>query len=112
MKPIHRSLTALALAIVSLMACLPVPIGDPEKSQIDPELSGMWLMLGDDEPAVALFEPYDKRTWLISHFPISVDEESCDWDDDVLVEGEDEDEVDYDFMVRFIEAARRRLFRS
>ena len=104
MKPIHRSLTALALAIVSLMACLPVPIGDPEKSQIDPELSGMWLMLGDDEPAVALFEPYDKRTWLISHFPISVDEESCDWDDDVLVEGEDEDEVDYDFKVRFIEA--------
>lgn len=103
--PIHRSLTGLAIAIVSLMACLPVPIGDPEKSQIDSELSGMWLMLGDDDDSfVTLFEPYDKRTWLISQFPISVDEESCDWDDDVSVEGEDEDEVDYDFMVRFIEA--------
>ena len=76
---------------------MPVPIGDPEKSRIDPDLSGMWLLLmGDLAPAVALFEPYDKRTWLIAQFPITVKEESCDWFDDGVVEGEDEYELDFD----------------
>ena len=90
MKSNHRVLTGLAIALVGLLGCLPVPIGDPEKSRIDPELNGMWLMdRGDGDPAVTLFEPYDKRTWLISQSPISENVESCDRDDDVVVEVED-----------------------
>ncbi len=30
--------------------------------------------------------------------------ESCDWDDDVVVEGEDEEEKNYDYMIRYFEA--------
>ncbi len=104
-KSKHRVLTGLAIALVGLLGCLPVPIGDPEKSRIDPELNGMWLMDGgDSDPAVTLFEPYDKRTWLISQFPIAENVESCDWDDDVVVEGEDEEEKNYDYMIRYFEA--------
>ena len=33
-----------------LLACMPeyVPLGDPEKSRIDPELNGYWFIPGDD----------------------------------------------------------------
>ena len=53
-----------------LLACMPVPIGDPERSRIDPELTGVWAVLSKgeyvDEPGFYVFEPYDKRTWLVS----------------------------------------------
>jgi hypothetical protein len=53
-----------------LLACLPVPIGDPERSRIDPDLTGVWAVLGSgetfDESGFYVFEPYDKRTWLVS----------------------------------------------
>jgi hypothetical protein len=105
MKSVHRSLIGLAIAIVGLLACLPVPIGDPEKSKIDPELSGMWLLIGGENgPEVALFEPYDKRTWLIAQFPIALKKESCDWDDDDVIEGAGENEIDYDFVIRKMQA--------
>ena len=32
----------LASFLLALMACLKVPVGDPEKSQVDPALSGVW----------------------------------------------------------------------
>jgi len=59
----------LALVIIpifaGLLACMPVPIGNPERSRVDPELSGLWTFHGDDEEIyVILLEPYDKRTWL------------------------------------------------
>ncbi len=113
MKSDHRVLTGLAVAIVGLLGCLPVPIGDPEKSRIDPELNGMWLMIGPgDGPAVTLFEPYDKRTWLISQFHISTSKESCEpddlfpeGDDDYdFVDGDEDGETIYDTVVRYIEA--------
>lgn len=80
MRPNHRSFIGLAIAILSLpvfmglLACLPVPIGNPEKSRIDPELSGMWIM---DGGAVVLIEPFDKRTWLVSMVEIDHDEDLC-----------------------------------
>lgn len=74
--------------ILALAACqrgnLAVPIGDPEKSRIDPELSGVWqlIWLAENEPDeaegetaeqrsdeghlhVVLIDPYDKRTWIV-----------------------------------------------
>jgi hypothetical protein len=53
-----------------LLACMPVPIGDPERSRIDPELTGVWVVLTPgstvDEAIFYVFEPYDKRTWLVT----------------------------------------------
>lgn len=54
--------------IVGLLACMPevVPLGNPERARIDPELTGVWVMEGEDEVVFVLyFEPYDKRTWLL-----------------------------------------------
>jgi hypothetical protein len=64
----------LALVLIpifaGLLACMPVPIGDPERSRIDPEMTGVWAVLSSgeyaDEPGFYVFEPYDKRTWLVS----------------------------------------------
>jgi hypothetical protein len=69
----QRSLSGLLLAVVlapilaGLLACLPVPIGDPERSRIDPDMTGIWV--GFDR-GVTLFEPYDKRTWLVTSVEI------------------------------------------
>jgi hypothetical protein len=50
--------------VEGLLACMPVPIGNPERSRIDPEISGMWVSEGESEIDLYLFQPYDKRTWL------------------------------------------------
>ena len=50
---------------VGLLACMPVPIGDPERSRIDPSLSGPWVMDDGSDSNLYLFQPYDKRTWLV-----------------------------------------------
>lgn len=77
MKPSTRSASGVLLMsliipfIVASLACMPVPIGDPERSRIDPEISGIWVLLeGSEEPGFYVFEPYDKRTWLLTSVPI------------------------------------------
>ena len=89
MKPIHRSLSGLLIALVSapvflaLVACIPtfpVPVGNPEKSRIDPAISGMWLVPGE-EFYIYVFEPFDKRAWLLSAYEFSSDEDECNWID-------------------------------
>jgi hypothetical protein len=55
-------------ALLGVMGCLemPAPVGDPEKSRIDPRVSGVWLQIENDSASLLwVFEPYDKRTWLI-----------------------------------------------
>ncbi len=50
-----------------LLACMPVPIGNPERSRIDPDLSGVWIVESDgDASGIYLFQPWDKRTWLVA----------------------------------------------
>jgi hypothetical protein len=70
-----RSVSGLAVGLVILpvllgvMACfvLPVPIGNPERSRIDPAMTGVWITKEADDGAwVLVLEPYDKRTWLVS----------------------------------------------
>lgn len=66
-----RSISGAILMLViipflaGLLACLPVPIGDPERSRIDPAMSGWWAMEGETETALCVLRPYDKRTWLV-----------------------------------------------
>jgi hypothetical protein len=72
----NRSRAGLVVSLLSMplllgvMACfvLPVPVGDPERSRVDASLSGVWMGIAeeDDEPAILVLEPYDKRTWLVS----------------------------------------------
>ncbi len=70
----NRSRAGLVVALLVLplllgvMACfvLPVPIGDPEKSRIDPAMSGIWLAADETEGWLLALEPYDKRTWLVT----------------------------------------------
>lgn len=52
--------------LVGVLACMPVPVGDPEKSRIDPAMSGVWISNGEDQFPLMVLDPYDKRTWLVS----------------------------------------------
>lgn len=83
MKPYKRSISGAVLmlvitpVIIGLLACLPVPIGDPERSRLDPEISGVWVVLkGFDDSAFYAFEPYDKRTWLLTGVPLEQGDEA------------------------------------
>ena len=63
---------------MGLLACIPtfpVPVGDPEKSSIDPDISGVWLTA--EEAVFYVFEPYDKRTWLVTAFRIEQGDGEC-----------------------------------
>jgi hypothetical protein len=77
MTPRQRSISGAILAtamlpfFLGLLACLPVPIGDPERSRLDPEMTGIWV--GFDRGAT-FFEPYDKRTWLVTTVAINAPE--------------------------------------
>jgi hypothetical protein len=71
-------LLPLFLGLVACLPSFPVPVGDPEKSRIDPYISGIWVSTWDDGKAVLVFEPYDKRTWLLSITDISAEPENCE----------------------------------
>ncbi len=62
------ALTMLAILpiLAGLLACMPVPIGDPERSRIDPDFNGVWVMEESGDFALYSFEPFDKRTWLVT----------------------------------------------
>lgn len=104
MQPKYRSLTGMAIAIVSLpvilglLACLPVPLGDPEKSRIDPDLSGMWIMDGE---SIVLMEPFDKRSWLLTMANLINDVDECGSDESS--DEEDEEDDGYIALVNNIE---------
>ncbi|MFQ6006556.1 MAG: hypothetical protein ACE5OQ_13765 [Woeseia sp.] len=76
MTPKVRSLTGLSLAVIivpallGILACMPVPVGNPERSKIDPGLTGVWLGLAEGGAVVIVMDPYDKRTWHGSWFTI------------------------------------------
>jgi hypothetical protein len=62
---------AMLPALVVVMGCLglQVPIGNPEKSVVDPKLTGIWLastghQLADSDHQLLILDPYDKRTWI------------------------------------------------
>lgn len=102
MKPRNRSLSGALIAVftlpvfMGLLACIPsfpVPIGDPEKSTIDPDITGWWMAGEMDETHVYLFDAFDDRSWLLSIFVIEADSrEGCDFDDGAeLVDPDDPD---------------------
>lgn len=72
MKSRTRSISGAILmltlipAIVGLLACMPVPIGDPERSRIDPDITGVWAFIDGSDAEFYAFDAYDKRTWLLA----------------------------------------------
>ena len=80
-NPKHRRslgglLMALIMApfVISVLACLEAPIGNPETSKVDPKLSGVWFGKYNGEPALLVLQPYDKRTYLVGWFRAEPDE--------------------------------------
>lgn len=69
------ALTAVLIIpfVIGLLACIPVPIGDPEKSRVDDEITGAWFVREGEDAYVHLFEPYDKRTWLVTKIELEID---------------------------------------
>ena len=52
----------LVIVILGLTACVKHPIGDPEKSKVDADFSGVW----GEEGSLWIFRPYDSRTYFVT----------------------------------------------
>src|SRR5947209_6202366 len=68
MKARIKTLTfgAFAIALVVVVSgCLPFPLGDPAKSQVDPKLAGFWMNSGDDEREIVALFPFDEHTYVV-----------------------------------------------
>jgi len=61
----------LAVILLGTFACLPVPIGDPAKSKIDPALTGVYRAVpanpADKVTELAILRPWDERTYLLEY---------------------------------------------
>jgi len=74
----QRTLAGITLALlmitafIGLLACIPVPIGDPERSRINDSMTGIWIGTDEDGLSVLVLEPYDKRTWLVGWYIVEL----------------------------------------
>jgi len=64
----------LVVAILSLTACVKYPVGDPEKSKVDPKLSGVWWYQQANSKTLLFIRPYDSRTYFVKS--LSYEEEN------------------------------------
>lgn len=65
----------MAPFVISVLACLEAPIGNPNTSKVDPKLSGVWFGKGmGRQPTLLVLQPYDKRTYLVGWFVAETDE--------------------------------------
>jgi hypothetical protein len=80
MKPTHRTLLAVALflplaaLLLATFACLPAPVGDPDKSQVDASLSGIYKGMptdpADKSTELAILKPWDAKTYLLEYMTV------------------------------------------
>jgi hypothetical protein len=56
---------ALLAAPLFLAACLPVPVGDPDKSKLDARVTGVWEWRDQGVIHLVTFRPYDDHTWVV-----------------------------------------------
>jgi hypothetical protein len=57
---------AVAMMALVLAGCHTVPLGDPEKSAVDPKLAGWWE--ADTPGGLMHVHPYDKHTYLVTFY--------------------------------------------
>lgn len=60
--------------LLTIGACLPVPVGDPEKSKVDPKLVGAWYAEDDNERTLYVVRAWDARTYLVHFMAIETEE--------------------------------------
>ncbi|MBT8144827.1 MAG: hypothetical protein KJO55_09010, partial [Gammaproteobacteria bacterium] len=104
MSPLQRRLGGGILAaimvpvFIGLMACMPVPIGDPERSRIDPDRAGAWVGVVDGGPTLLLYQPYDRRTWLMRHYELggALDAPAIDYSYEEVIAGIDSSDSNFD----------------
>lgn len=59
--------------ILGLAACVKYPVGDSEKSKVDPQYAGVWTRQDEQDVEQLLFvRPYDPRTYLVSFYEYHV----------------------------------------
>jgi hypothetical protein len=61
-----------ALLVVAI-GCIAIPLGDPEKSAVDPKLVGIWMTKAENKGDQTMFTvmTYDARTYFVSEFDFS-----------------------------------------
>jgi hypothetical protein len=59
----------LAAILLTTLACLPAPVGDPDQSTIDAKLTGAWQAKDgpNDDVILALIRPWDKHTYYLQY---------------------------------------------
>jgi len=61
----------LAAVILATFACLPAPVGDAEKSKVDPGLVGAYRLVPPDpaskDEVMALLRPWDQHTYFLQY---------------------------------------------
>ena len=106
-----RSATGILLMLgilpilAGLLACMPeyVPLGNPDRSKVDPAMTGVWHVTGDLEPFVGqflYFQPWDKHTWLVTSVTLEIDADALKADGDEESPGYDLS--NYDDLITFL----------
>lgn len=82
MKPVVRTwisvglFVPLAAILLATFACLPAPVGEPDKSKVDPALSGIYrLQVTDPEDKtsqIAMLRPWDDHCYLLEYITTGV----------------------------------------
>src|SRR4051812_33856052 len=61
----------LSVVLLASYACLPAPVGEPEKSAVDAKLTGAWQAVkkeGEDaDSRIALMRPWDAHTYYLQY---------------------------------------------
>lgn len=55
----------LCVLAAVLAGCLPFPLGDPQKSKVDPKLAGHWMSDDSERPMIISVYPFDEHTYVI-----------------------------------------------
>ena len=60
----------MVLALLTLASCLPVPLGDPDKSQVDSKLTGFWVDTDDaNSGTMYVIAPFDSHCYMVQSVP-------------------------------------------
>lgn len=77
-NPVARWMSRLALlAIPCLLAsCLPVPLGDPAKSKVDPALKGFWRLTSGEKNMLIVIAPFDEHAYIMDAVGFTMDKDT------------------------------------
>jgi hypothetical protein len=64
-----------ALVLISISGCLPFPLGDPGKSQVDSKLTGYWASVTDEEKEIVALFPFDQHTYVVEDLKLKKQED-------------------------------------